>query len=177
MCTAPTQCWAHGAAAILALVGLSRRSNCIQAVCLHWLGPCSQHALPGSTCPLFERALALPMRRPHAACTLHARCLCAACTLPVRCHARCLGAVMRTAFVCCLYIRLWATCTSLSPCPMFPLHVFAWSCPQGLGGMRPWHGHGPPFSLRTWLKEHYRPFSEFLEETSKWLRRYNRIFT
>ena len=170
MCTAPNQCWAHGATAILALVGLSRRFYCIQAVCPYWLGPCSKHTLPGSACLLFGRALAppsrclctacvLPVHRMHTASTLP-------CALPVRCHAR------------CLYIRLWATCTSLIPCPMFPLHVFAWSCPQGLGGVRPWRGHGPPFSLRTCspLKEHYKSFSEFLEETSEWMRRYNRIF-
>ena len=179
MCTAPTQCWAHGAAPMLALKGLSRhphlspshmpsvtharvaRTHCMYAACTVW-------ALP---LRCLCAALTLPVRYMCATCAPHARCQWAAmrvacalpCALPVRCHAR------------CLCIRLWATCTSLSPCTVFPLHVFAWPCPQGLGGVRPWRGHGPPFSLRTCspLKEHYKPFSEFLEETSEWLRRYN----
>ena len=147
---------------------------------------CSKNSLHVRCLHCLGAALALPVRRPHAACALHVCCLCTACTLPVGCHARCLCAAMRAAHalpcalpVRCharrLCIRLWATCTSLSPCTVFPLHVFAWPCPQGLGGVRPWRGHGPPFSLRTCspLKEHYKPFSEFLEETSEWLRRYN----
>ena len=133
------------------------RTHCMYSACTVW-------ALP--LCCLCA-ALALPVRRLHAACVLlvhrmHAACG-LPCALPMRCHAR------------RLCIRLWATCTSLSPCTVFPLHVFAWPCPQGLGGVRPWRGHGPPFSLRTCspLKEHYKLFSEFLEVTSEWLRRYN----
>ena len=160
------------------------RTHCMYTACTVWALPL--HCLCA--------ALTLPVRCMCAACAPHACCHCAAmraacalpCALPVRCHARCLCAAMRAACVLpcalpvrCLYIRLWATCTSLSSCPVFPLHVFALPCPQGLGGVRPWHGLGPPFSLRTCspFKEHYKPFSEFLEETSKWLRRYNRIFT
>ena len=195
--------------------------------------PCSKDSLHVRCLHCLGVALALFVRRPHAACALHARCLCVVCTLPVCCHARCLCVAMRAACalpcalpvrchahclcsamraacvrpcalpvrghacLCALpcvplcaamrasvrcharlYIRLWAICTSLILCPMFPLRPFAWPSPQGLSGVRPCRGHGPPFSLKTCspLKEHYKPFSDFLEETSEWLRRYNRIF-
>ena len=102
VCTAPTQCWAHGAAPIVALVGLSRRPNCIQVVCPHWLGPCSRHALPGSACPLFERCpwrclcadRALPCAAYKRLCATAAlscaalRYLCTAPHTPMRCLAR-----------------------------------------------------------------------------------------
>ena len=200
MCTAPTQCWGTWCHSHACPKGSFKASPpqskpyAISDPC-----PCSKNSLHVRCLHCLGAALALPVRRPHSACVLHARCLCAACTLPcalpVRCHARCLCPAMHAACalpcaacvlpcalpVCCHYIRMWATCMSLSPCPVFPLCPFARSCPQGLGGVRPWRGHGPPFffSLRTCfpLKEHYKPFSEFLEETSEWLRRYNRIFT
>ena len=174
--------------------------------------PCSKNSLHVCCLYCLGAALALPVCRPHAACALHVRCLCAACalpmrrmhatnvlpyatiraayalpcTLPVRCHARCLCAAMRAAcalpcmllcaamraFVRChahLCFRLWVTCTSLSPCLVFPPRPFARPCPQGLGGVRPWRGHGPPFSLRTCspLKEHYKPFQNFLRRHQK----------
>ena len=143
-----------------------------------------------------------------AACTLFERCLCATSALPCAalhrlqapvCYRCTVLRCMCTALHCpaharaspcacpCIALRMLVRCLCpivgnlhvVEPMPLFPLHVFAWSCPQGLGGVRPWSGHGPPFSLKTCspLKEHFKPFSEFLEETSKWLRRYNGIFT
>ena len=122
-------------------------------------------ALPASACVLPLHCLALPVHclaLPRAACALP----CALPCITLRMLVRCLCPIVGNLHV-------------VEPMPLFPLHVFAWSCPQGLGRVRPWRGHGPPFSLKTCssLKEHFRPFSEFLEETSKWLRRYNRIFT
>ena len=89
MCTAPTQCWAHGAAPMLAREGLSRhpylnpshmpsvthahvaRTQCLYTACTVWALPC-------------------------AACAPPSRCLCAACALPMLC----LCAAMRTSMRC-----------------------------------------------------------------------------
>ena len=146
-----------------------------------------------AACPLFERcpwrclcaARALPYTalrclralvcyRCTVLCCLCTalRCLAHACTLP--CARPCITLRMLVRCFCPIVGNLHV----VEPMPLFPLHVFSWSCPQGLGRVRPWRGHGPHFpSGHASLKEHFRPFSEFLEETSKWLRRYNIIFT
>ena len=146
------------------------------------------------SCPLFERcpwcylctARALPCAVCKRLCATTAlsyaalRCLCTALRCPTLAYA--LPCTRSCIALCMLVHYLYLIVGNrhvVEPMPLFPLHVFAWLCPQGLGGVRPWHGHCPPFSLKTCspLKEHFRPFSEFLEETSEWLRRYNRIFT
>ena len=107
---------------------------------------------------------ALPVRGQACLCALPCAPPCAAMRASVRCHAR------LCALPCApLCFRLWATCTSLSPCPVFPPRLLARPCPQGLGGVRPWPSHGPPISLRTCspLKEHFKPFPDFPEETSE----------
>ena len=138
--------------------------------------PCA--AMPASVHCL-TRLCALPVRGQACLCALPCAppCaamraagarpsmpLCAAMRASVRCHAH------LCALPCApLCFRLWATCTSLSPCPVFPPRLLARPCPQGLGGVRPWPSHGPPISLRTCspLKEHFKPFPDFPEETSE----------
>ena len=154
----------------------------LPAHCLS-VAPGAVYALPVCCLASPASACALPLyclARPCAACALPCTAPrtpmhCLACARASPCARSCITLGMLVRYLCPIVGNLHV----VEPMPLFPLHVFAWPCPQGLGGVRPWHGHGPPFSLRTCspLKEHFRPFSEFLEETSKWLRRYNRIFT
>ena len=154
---------------------------CLDAACplferCPWRCLCAARALPCTACELLCATTAL-------SCTA-LRCLCTALRCPAHACARSRASPCARP---CITLRMLVRCLCpivgnlhvVELMPLFPLHVFAWPCPQGLGGVRPWRGHGPPFSLRTCspLKEHFSSFSEFLEETSKWLRRYNRIFT
>ena len=144
------------------------RTHCMYAACTVW---------------------ALPLRYLCVALTLLVRCLCPAFTLPVRflCAAMRAACALQCMALCAAMhgsVRCHTRLCALPCAPLFPtvgnMHVFepvsrvptASVCrpyPQGLGGVHPWRGHGPPFSLRTCstLKEHYKPFPEFFEETSE----------
>ena len=50
--------------------------------------PCSKNSLPVHCLHCPGAALALPVSRPHDACALHTRCLCAAMCASIRCHSR-----------------------------------------------------------------------------------------
>ena len=112
---------------------------------------------------------------PAWACVLP----CAAYALPcAACPCLCSTLRLLRGPVCCLCLTV-GDMHVLEPMPLLPTTYVCPTVPQRLGRGAPMAWPWPPFSFttRSPLKEHFRPFSKILEETSNWLRRYNGIFT
>ena len=163
MCTAPTQCWAHGAAPMLTLKGLSRHP---------YLSP--------SHMPSVTHARVARTHCMYSACTVWALslcCLCAALTLPVRCmlpvrrmHAamRCLCATMRAACALPCTLPPYPTVGNmhvLEPVPRVPTACLCLAVPPRPRWGAPMAWPWPPFfpqDMLPPLKSNISRFQNFL---------------